>query len=165
MFLPRQQHFLQRWLLQVHTEKRKNLYLDLVVSPKLLSMEKYSLLCSPPPLYFFGWFNKKIDVLYQGCQKRFHKDQTPKNSPICPHVFVSVFSTHWGQYLAILVRTSGVGNALFVPSLVTRDWDYPLTLPDIPSIMRHETCDAPHMQLPADQQPLMHSDEIVPTLS
>ena len=100
----------------------KNLYLDLVVSPKLLSMEKYSLLCSPPPLYFFGWFNKKIDVLYQGCQKRF----------------VLMYSYLYFQPIEDsiwLFLSAHPVLAMFVPSLVTRYWDYPPTLPDIPSIM------------------------------
>ena len=101
------------------------------------------------------------------CTKVARKDFTKTKLPSMA-LFVLMYSYLYFQPIEDsiwLFLSAHPVLAMFVPSLVTRDWDYPLTLPDIPSIMRHETCDAPHMQLPADQQPLMHSDEIVPTLS
>ena len=104
MFLPRQQHFLQRWLLQVRTEKT---FILILLSRQNCSQWK-SILFYVPHLHFT--FSADLTRKLMFCTKVARKDFTKTQLPICPHVFVSVCSTHWGQYMAILVRTSGVGN-------------------------------------------------------
>ena len=161
MFLPRQQHFLQRWLLQVRTEKT---FILILLSRQNCSQWK-SILFYVPHLHFT--FSADLTRKLMFCTKVARKDLTKTKLP-SKALSVLMYSYLYFQPIEDsiwLFLSAHPVLAMFVPSLVTRDWDYPLTLPDIPSIMRHETCDAPHMQLPADQQPLMHSDEIVPTLS
>ena len=156
MFLPRQQHFLQRWLLQVRSEKRT--FILILLSRQNCSQWK-SILFYVPHLHFTfsADLTRKLMFCTKVARKDFTKTKLPSRALICPHVFVYVFSTHWGQYLVALVRTSGVGNVCPQPC------DQRLGLsPDSPWHPQYDVpmwglwCSTPliHMQLPADQEPL-----------
>lgn len=160
MFLPRQQHFLQRWLLQVRTEKT---FILILLSRQNCSQWK-SILFYVPHLHFT--FSADLTRKLMFCTKVARKDFTKTKLP-SRALSVSVLMYSYLYFQPIedsiwLFLSAHPVLAMFVPSLVTRDWDYPLTLPDIPSIMRHEACDAPHMQLPADQQTAIKYEFLFP---
>ena len=132
MFLPRQQHLLQRWLLQVWTKLKIESWSCCLAKISLNGKEFSFMFPTSTPLYFFGWFNKKIDVLYQGCQKRFYKDQTPDWDGIIKKV---------------------QGNWIFTPlmNVIWIVWPHPVFVPSLQGLSLDTP--TPCVQPSANQRP------------
>lgn len=104
-----------------------------------------SILFYVPHLHFT--FSADLTRKLMFCTKVARKDFTKTKLPsraLSVHMYSYLYFQPIEDSIWLLLSAHPV-LAMFVPSPVTRDWDYPLTLPDIPSMMcQCEACDAPH---------------------